>query len=647
MTRDSAIKYIKQQSPEAFLLKAKKRGFVCPKCGNGTGSDGDGIVRNPKDGRYHCFKCGEVGGDIFDLIGAAFGLSDFSSQLKKAADIYGVSDECYSNISSLKEPVSDISVATVSDNVSDYLEKCRKNVRATSFFLDRGLSDDTVERYGLGFDPEFSEGTGGVPWQAAVFPTSRDSYEVRNVAVPPNSPERSRDKYRKHGKTVIFNLSPELMTGSSPLFVCEGIMDALSVIECGGQALALGSASNYRLLLDEIDKNGISCPLVLLFDADEAGKKALDKLSGALAEREVLFYDGSHLLDGHHDANARLIADPDGLSKAVLDMENNIAAASDDNLTSEENEFYRINASCCMGDFRAYIEKNASSPAAGTGFSSLDAALNGGFYPGLYIFGAVSSLGKTTLLLQMADFIAASGRDVLFFSLEQSRFELMSKSISRESFEFCREKRIAVSNAKNNLEISDGSRWEKFGETGHYVVSNAFRRYEEYASHLFICEGTEALSADNIREMLRKYVSYIKKPGQFPVVIVDYLQILSSPSERLSDKQVVDRNVTALKQISRDYNIPLLAVSSLNRYNYSRGINMEAFKESGSIEYGADVLIGLQFEGAGENGFDMNAARSRSPRHIELCILKNRNGRIFQKPLLFDYFSEYNCFVEK
>lgn len=190
-------------------------------------------------------------------------------KFEKAADIYGVKVEKYSGNSSLKEPVlvADLPLSE-NDDIFDYFEKCRKNVRSTRFFSDRGLSQATVERFGLGFDPEFSEGTGGAVWQAAVFPTSRDTYEVRNVAVEPNSSDHSRNKYRKHGKTVIFNLSSELMTGSRPLFVCEGIMDALSIIECGGQAVALGSASNYRLLLEEIDRNGISCPLILLFDAD-------------------------------------------------------------------------------------------------------------------------------------------------------------------------------------------------------------------------------------------------------------------------------------------------------------------------------------------------------------------------------------------
>lgn len=143
-------------------------------------------------------------------------------------------------------------------------QKCSGN----KLFSDRGLSQATVERFGLGFDPEFSEGTDGAVWQTTVFPTSRDTYEVRNVSVEPNSSDHSCDKYRKHGKMVIFNLSSEFMTGSRTSFVCEGIMDALSVNECGGQAVALSSTSNYRLLLEEIDSNGISCPLILLFDAD-------------------------------------------------------------------------------------------------------------------------------------------------------------------------------------------------------------------------------------------------------------------------------------------------------------------------------------------------------------------------------------------
>lgn len=649
MTRENAMEYIKQQSPEVFLLKAKKRGFVCPKCGNGTGSDGDGIVKNPRDGRYHCFKCGEVGGDIFDLIGAAFDLPDFNSQFDKAREIYNVSVDKFGGISSLRErfePAAAVKAAPSDGDVSDYLEKCRLNVKNTSFFSDRGISDETVARFGLGYDPEFSEGTGGRVWRAAVFPLSKEIYEVRNTDVPPDFAAAGGDKYRKHGRAAVFNLSPEMLSDSTPLFVCEGIMDALSIIECGFRAAALGSAANYRLLSDAVDKFGAGCPIVLLFDPDEAGKNALDKLSHTLSEKNAAFYDGSEILGNYHDPNARLIKDPDGLKTALEDFVLKISGLSGELSSWEENELFGVNAGCCLSDFREHIESGSFFSASGTGFPGLDSSLNGGLYPGLYIFGAVSSLGKTTLMLQIADNIAASGRDVLFFSLEQSRFELMSKSISRETLLFCREKRISVSNAKDNIQIADGSRWAELDEMGQYVVNGAFEKYGRYAPHLFIFEGHGNISVEDIGGFFRKYLSFGRRSELSPVIIVDYLQILKPQSDRLSDKQAVDRNITALKQLSRDHDIPLLAVSSLNRTSYGRDVSMEAFKESGSIEYGADVLVGLQFEGAGENNFDMAAARSRSPRHIELCILKNRNGRIPPRPLEFKYYPQFNFFEE-
>ena len=92
MDRNDATAYIKSQTPDAFLQKAKKHGYICPQCGNGTGKDGDGIVLNKKTGKYKCFKCG-IGGDILDLIGATFGLSDFNDQFQKAVEIYGITQK--------------------------------------------------------------------------------------------------------------------------------------------------------------------------------------------------------------------------------------------------------------------------------------------------------------------------------------------------------------------------------------------------------------------------------------------------------------------------------------------------------------------------------------------------------------------------
>ena len=135
--------------------------------------------------------------------------------------------------------------------------------------------------------------------------------------------------------------------------------------------------------------------------------------------------------------------------------------------------------------------------------------------------------------------------------------------------------------------------------------------------------------------------------GKKPVVIVDYLQMLAPYSERMTDKMNTDRNITELKRISRDYKIPLIVISSLNRGSYSKKISEDAFKESGAIEYTADILIGLQFEGQDNTqDFDLTKAKSEEPRKIELVILKNRSGEIGKK-VCYSYYPMFNLFEEE
>lgn len=72
---------------------------------------------------------------------------------------------------------------------------------------------------------------------------------------------------------------------------------------------------------------------------------------------------------------------------------------------------------------------------------------------------------------------------------------------------------------------------------------------------------------------------------------------------------------------------------------------MEAFKESGKIEYSTDVLIGLQLQGVGQSDFDVNRAKKETPRRVEAVILKNRNGATGDT-LEFAYYSMFNKFLD-
>lgn len=638
--------YIHKCDMAAFLEKDRRgRGFVCPCCGNGSGSSGDGLAKIPLSSSYKCFKCGESG-DAFFWIGKKFNLSGFMEQVRRAAELYNVTVELpfeKGNVITAETAPSD---NWEEDTVDRYISECAAKASQTDYFAQRGLSEETVSRFRLGYDPKFSEGTGKYSWKAVIIPTAKGSYEGRNTAVMPNAKEGASFKCRKHGKTAIFNSAALSEEKKRPIFITEGSFDALSIIECSGQAIAIGGISNTALLTAALDRMTPCVPFVLALDNDDAGRTASQKLAAELEKRGISFIDGTAELMGDcHDPNDRLLKDRQGLIAAIEEISRRASAEVRSPADKQREEYLKSSVYYSVGEFRSYIEAAASRPMLSTGFYNVDKALGGGIHTGLYVLGAVSSLGKTTFALQLADNLANKGTDVLFFSLEQSKFELMAKSISRESFNVCTRNKIDTIYAQSSISILSGKNRglpDKIQE--EYVNETALKRYSEYAGHLFIYEGVGNISVEQIRERVRDHIAFTGNPR--PVVFIDYLQILKAAAgdERATDKQITDHNITFLKQLSRDFDIPVFAVSSLNRQNYSEKINMAAFKESGAIEYGSDVLMGLQLKGAGERDFDLTAAKEKNPREVELVILKNRNGAVTASGIEMSYYPVFNCF---
>jgi replicative DNA helicase len=291
----------------------------------------------------------------------------------------------------------------------------------------------------------------------------------------------------------------------------------------------------------------------------------------------------------------------------------------------------------CFAEFISSLKN--PHPRIPTGFSELDSALDGGLATGLYILGAMSSLGKTTFVMQMADQIAKAGHEAMIFSLEMSRFELTLKSISRcTGLEMA--KSLEVGKAKSSLWIEEF--FLKCDESEKRLIEKAFEEYSSYSDRVMIVEGNGAIGADEIRDALSQYID---AGNGRPVVFIDYLQILSPHKENASDKANIDYSVSELRRISRDFSIPVMAISSFNRMSYGGPATMESFKESGSVEYSSDVLMGLQFCRMASN-IDLNDAKRKSPREMELVVLKNRSGETGAK-LQFNYYPHCNLFCGK
>lgn len=271
-----------------------------------------------------------------------------------------------------------------------------------------------------------------------------------------------------------------------------------------------------------------------------------------------------------------------------------------------------------------------------SGYANLDAITS--LYPGMYVIGAISSLGKTTFIHQMSDQIAAAGNPVLYFSFEQSRLELASKSLSR----ILAQKNADI--AMTSLQI------RKHGKDPR--VAEALTEYDKFSQNLYVAECTFQATITTIEETVN---SYIQHTGKKPVVVIDYLQVIHSPDSHMSSKGLVDMHVQHLKQLQDDNKIVLIVISSLNRQNYLTQVDFESFKESGGIEYTADVVWGLQLEVLHDDLFNapnkinekrekVREAKAANPRRIELVCLKNRFG-ISSYSCLYNYYPQFDYFV--
>lgn len=617
--------------------------YKCPLCpsGNNGGRNSDGAFSVTRDGKsWKCFSC-QKSGDIFTLIGLYEGLTEFRDQAARAAKFAGISlnlteeqredRKNFAEMSERKQPET--------GRYKDYIERCKAAAGSTDYFNSRGFSKEVVERFNLGYDAD-----NGV----IVIPYDRENsyYLTRSVEGKTFRKPRSDNA----GQEPIYNKAA--LQSSLPCFVCESPIDAISIMTAGGgkcSAIALGG-TGHRKLIEAVTACKPACTLVLSFDADEAGEKATQAAAKDLEGLKAPFIIANYSIDVYPNERRK---DPNDFLRGNLEQFQKDITATIEEVERLENaeiiaaleEHNANSAKERLKDFKGGIKDSANTSYTPTGFSELDKILDGGLYPGLYILGAVSSIGKTTLLLQLADQIAQSGKDILYFSLEMAASELISKSISRLTYKLCKGYR---NNAKTSRGITTASRYQNYSQTEKQLINDAMDAYSEYAGNIYFYEGIGDIGVEEIK---RRTEEHVKLTGKTPLIFIDYIQILAPYEIRASDKQNTDKAVLELKRLSRDYKTTVFGISSFNRDNYNTEVNAAAFKESGALEYGSDVLLALQPQGMKKgytkkeqkaNAITVEACRKSKERNVELVILKNRNGQTGDK-IGFMYYSLFNC----
>lgn len=480
------------------------------------------------------------------------------------------------------------------------------------------------------------------------------------IAIPATTDNTTAEDYK------IFN--PYALGVPGAVFITSSKRGAEAIMAVGGQAAALGGPANYKEFMEAVNEHKRDRPLLLALDNDVSGSRTTSDLIGLFYEDQIPYMTHDPY-GGYANAVEALDADRAAFEAAIREGEAIIERAEQAKREAELKQYQTGTAGAHLDKFIKYIESMA--PVIPTGFSQLDEAIGGGLRADLYVVGASPGAGKTTFLVQIADHLAREGQDVLFFSLEMSRYELMAKSISR--YTYAHAERPAL--RKTAVNVLDYARlMEKYNphkdrirETEELLAA-AYEDYRRWGGRLWIVQGNGDIATDSrpadpandqkahrgIRDIIEEHIQIT---GNIPVVILDYLQIIQSHNRYWTAKENMDYISSELKRITRDCKAPIIAITSYNRGGYETG-GMAAVKESGGVEYAVSVLLGLNhLERKLEPWYDEKKKKVHyqgtkkdgdphtDPRKIELEIYKNRHGKIGNS-IKYKYYAAFNYFEE-
>lgn len=249
-----------------------------------------------------------------------------------------------------------------------------------------------------------------------------------------------------------------------------------------------------------------------------------------------------------------------------------------------------------------------------SGFTKLDRLTSGWQKSELIIIAARPSMGKTALALSMARNMAVDhGKNVAIFSCEMSSMQLVNRLIIAET-DIPGEK---IRNGRLSEE-----EWKQLDTRIKKLVQ----------APIFI-DDTPAISIFELRAKCRRLMAQRK----LDVVIVDYLQLMSGPDNAGSREQEVSNISRSLKSIAKELNVPIIALSQLNRSVEMRGGTkrplLSDLRESGAIEQDADMVVFIHRQ---EKFGILTFEDGSSTKGIaEIILAKNRNGPVDDVRLRF------------
>ncbi len=393
---------------------------------------------NPSENYFKCFGC-DAKGSVIDFVALKFGIEPFDA-VKKLSEDFGIGIDCgihnfkqnESRVAAKQksEKVKPMNIVVSEKNLQDmkaYVSECRDNASCTDYFQKRGLSDETVSRFCLGYDKKKN---------AIVIPYNKkfSYYITRSVA----NKEFFKPKAEIAGEEPLFN--GNVLEGKDPVFVVESPICAISIMQCGGKAVALSGTGTSKLIA-KLTESEYEMPLIICLDNDKAGETAKKKLCDELMKNDLAYFC-SNIADDQKDPNALLMKS----QKALAD---NVASA----LEIAKKKQSRV----------GYKKSIGMKELMNMDLPEIEWLVEDIVPIGLNLIAAPSKIGKSWLMLQLGDALSKGGMflnkrckkcDVLYLSLEDTLPRLkgrMNKLLEGKAVPESLHIRLSVPDIQNGL----------------------------------------------------------------------------------------------------------------------------------------------------------------------------------------------------
>lgn len=218
-----------------------------------------------------------------------------------------------------------------------------------------------------------------------------------------------------------------------------------------------------------------------------------------------------------------------------------------------------------------------------TKMTEFDQACGGGLTTGIHTLCALPGIGKTTFTVDIAANLAMQNIPVLFFSFEMSEIDIFAKAISYTSAEFVDNSAFEFSDIRKTRKWSARD-IKKYAQVIDFVKKTII-------DQLIVIDCMD--DAPTAEDIVNYVEDFIELNGQAPVVIIDYLQLISATNEDTSAKNNLENVMFVLQKLAKKHNLVILAISATTK-QATEELSVFAAAEASRIAYSSITVMGLE-----------------------------------------------------